>query len=175
MSSRITVLPGGSDLPVRVATTSCYRQDGEPDPIHSPYSNQLCERLVEPHATGALASMVRAPNIRDAASLVSLAKYVRTINTTCHEVASTVRALTMIHSLDFTSHAADPNRSAVIRGYTETSFSGPHISNNPALRRLEGGRICAVPLDLAIQISINKLEPGALPDYGPSSSILSEQ
>lgn len=153
------------DIPVRVATTTSYRQVGEGDPIHSPYSNQLYERLVEPHATGALASMVRAPNIRDAASLVSLAKYVRTINTTSHEVAATTRALTMIHSLDSSAHSADSSRFSMVRGYTETSFNGPHINNNPAQRRLAGGRICAVPLDLAIQISINKLEPGLLPNF----------
>lgn len=109
--------------------------------------------------------MVRAPNIRDAASLVSLAKYVRTINTTCHEVAATTRALTLIHSLDITAHSADSSRSALIRGYTEKSFTGPNISTNPALRRFEGGRVCAVPLDLAIQVSINKLEPGTLPNF----------
>lgn len=160
--ARYTVV---QDLPARVATTTTYRQLGESDPIHSPYSNQLYERLVEPHATGALASMVRAPNIRDAASLVSLAKYVRTINTTCHEVAATSRALTVIHAFDRTAHEADPSRSALVRGYTEVAFTGPHISSNPALRRLEGGRICAVPLDLAIQISINKLEPGTMPNF----------
>lgn len=110
--------------------------------------------------------MVRAPNVRNAASLVSMAKYVRTINATCHEVAATTRALlTVIHSLDASAHAADPNRFAIIRGYTETAFYGPHISDNPARRRLGGGRICAVPLDLAIQIAINKLEPGLLPNF----------
>lgn len=55
---------GALDLPVKTCSVTGFRQLNEPEPEHSAYSQQLYERLVEPHVTGALASMVRAPNVR---------------------------------------------------------------------------------------------------------------
>lgn len=68
----------------------------------------------------------------------------------------------MIHSLDRDVHSSDPNRLAAIRGFTVNDFFGPQLCRDPARQRVQGARICAVPLDLAIQITLNKIETGTI-------------
>lgn len=147
------------NIPMRAVYTTTYPGLYEqPQAIpFSPIFSSLSERLSDPTQVGTLGAVVRSANIRDATSILSLVKAIRTNPGSVMDIAPMLRLALMHYSLNYECAETDP---------TPSQFSRNAYSIQTAVRivpvpgnNLPGGRIVAMPLDTYITFMSNGLFP----------------
>lgn len=147
-------------MPVRVVAVGCWRHDYERS-IAVPYSpmfTSLAQRLSDPAATGALGALTRSPTVRDASSVMSLAKFLMADTGSVMEVAPMVRIMCMALSIIPDCYSTEILPYRVVRGVKKLEYVGVEISPVVAIRPAHS-RMLAVPLDLFTNFMLDKQPP----------------
>lgn len=142
-------------IPVRIVGVTTWKSEYEqalPIP-YSPMYTSILQRLQDPAATGALGAMARGPSIRDATSLISLAKALSKTSSSVYEIAPLLRAGCIVNSLIQSNYRTEIIYHRVIRNWTTTEFIGPSIHS---VWTLEGFGMIAMPLDIFVSFMLNK-------------------
>ena len=147
-------------VPVRVVQVSNWLQEYEKKLAvpYSPMFTSLAQRLADPAATGALGAMTRGPTVRDATSILALAKYLATSTSSVMEVGPLVRVLCMALSLTQDNYRSEIINHRIIRGWKMTQYLGPEITTN-RITQPQVSRIIAIPLDLYTAFMLDKQPP----------------
>jgi len=113
---------------------------------YTPIFNSNLEKLNDPSATTSMASITRSGTTRDAPSMMSLSKFLRTSTTTILDVAPLVRLGCIVMSLAKECYQSEIINYRFIRGWETTQYVGVEIAPHRENDFLDY-HITAMPID----------------------------
>lgn len=145
-------------MPVKVCGVRTWKCEYERNMAvpYSPFFTQLLQRLQDPSATGLLGSVARGPSIRDATSMISLAKALQKTSSTVLEIAPLVRLGCMIMSLDSDCYKTEIIYYRFLRRWKTVEVTGFAISDENSDTKTPNNKCIAMPLDGYVTFMLNK-------------------
>jgi len=122
---------------------------------YTPIFNNNLEKLNDPSATTSMASVTRSGTTRDAPSMMSLTKFLRTSTTSVLDVGPLVRLGCIIMSFATENYKTEIIPHRVIRGWETTQYIGMEIGQ-PRPGQLDGYHITAMPIDVFNSFTFEK-------------------
>lgn len=158
-------------LPVRMVQNSTYPPLYEQElPIpYSPLFKNLEARLVDPTASGALGSIVRAATVRDATSLLTLVKAVRFNPGSIMDINPILRNLLISTALDAELCHHDPTIAQMFHNAKRINSNVHIVSDAQHTGDMPDGRMIAMALDTFCTFMANNTFHHQVPfDFHPS-------
>lgn len=122
---------------------------------YTPIFNNNMEKLNDPSATTSMASITRSGTTRDAPSMMSLTKFLRTSTTTVLDVAPLVRLGCLIMSLAPENYESEILPYRLVRNWETIQYIGMEIAE-PAVDAFDQYYVTAMPIDVFNSFTFGK-------------------
>lgn len=157
-------------VPIRNVAVTSWRREAEQhaEPPYTTFFQALSERLNDPSASSALMSTIRGPTVRDSASIIGLARFLKGQSESFKECAALVRAYAVAAATTVSAYAKDPVTFKPIRRFIPDYTKSPQMLFKKD-NIIKNAKMLAVPLDIAVAMGLNKLNTEAPAPYNYAS------